>query len=579
MTLADSKTNRMHRQHYGMLLVMLALLSGTGCSSTSISESDARLPPAKVSIATSKESASEGLASEKSASEASTSEEQTYPLAAFEEDVLYQLLVAEVAGHRRHYQQALQHYVAVTLATRDPGVAARATQLALYMQDLDTALETAMIWATTDPAHFDILNFERLVRHSTSPSQKQSLLEGLSKVLAQQPEQPDLLFLKAALLAQTGAVEQSLALAGQLLEASDQNRLFILQVSNLQHLGRQEEARSLLETALQIRPKDSWLLLTLARLLHGEGELDAAREQYLLALEGTDNDGDILLALALLAIEEAQDEVAKRHLERLLRWEQRQEEAHYYLGVIAERQSDPATAIAAYKQVRQSRVFPLAQARIATLLAEDNQLPAARAHLAQIAKAHPKLYIRMTILEAQLLATYDLEQEVFRLLDRALEKTSGQVPQQIELLYIRAMLGERFGHLDILETNLRQLLALDPTHAEALNALGYTLTEQTDRHAEALLLIEQALALKPEEAAFIDSLGWVQYRLQNYDAALQHLRRALALFPNDEIAAHLGEVLWTIGAQTEAKTIWDRALEMSPESEILRDVIQRFQGP
>ena len=638
MTLACSQAERMHRQGYGMLLVMTCLLSGTGCRSTAIS--DASQPPSKVAIATSEQAASEQAASEKATAEESASEESasevsaTYPVAPFEEEVLYQLLVAEVAGHRHNYQQALQHYVAVTRATRDPGVAARATSLALYMQELDAALETAMIWAATDPAHFDILHFERLVRHSSTPSQKQSLLEGLSRVLAQKPEAPDLLFFKAALLTQTGAYEESLALAGQLLEASDQRRLFVLQVSNLKHLGRQEDARSLLETTLQARPEDSWLLLTLARLLHEEGELDAAREQYLLALEGAGNDGDILLALALLAIEEAQDEDAKRHLQRLLRWEHRQEEAHYYLGVIAERQSDSATALAAYKQVRQSRVFPLAQARIASLLAADNQLPGARAHLAQVAREHPELYIRMTILEAQLLAAQALEQqllvaptlekptlkqpvpepqalepqalepqaleqqtleqqaleqealeqealeqEVFQLLDRALEKTAGQVPQQVELLYIRAMLEQRFGHLDIFETNLRQLLALEPAHAEALNALGYTLTDQTERHAEALLLIEQALALKPEEAAFIDSLGWVQYRLQNYDVAVQHLRQAYALFPNDEIAAHLGEVLWTIGAQTEAKAIWDKALEMSPESEILRAVIQRFLAP
>ena len=603
MTLACSQAERMHRQGYGMLLVMTCLLSGTGCRSTAIS--DASQPPSKVAIATSEQAASEKATAEKATAEESASEESaseepaseesaTYPVAPFEEEVLYQLLVAEVAGHRHNYQQALQQYVAVTRATMDPNVAARATSLALYMQELDVALETAMIWAATDPAHFDIRHFERLVRHSSTPSQKQSLLEGLSRVLAQQPEAPDLLFFKAALLTQTGAYEESLALAGQLLEASDQRRLFALQVSNLKHLGRQEDARSLLETTLQARPEDSWLLLTLARLLHEEGELDAAREQYLLALEGAGNDGDILLALALLAIEEAQDEDAKRHLQRLLRWEHRQAEAHYYLGVIAERQSDQATALAAYKQVRQSRVFPLAQARIASLLAADNQLPGARAHLAQVAREHPELYIRMTILEAQLLAAQllvvqeaeqpaleqpALEQEVFQLLDRALEKTAGQVPQQVELLYIRAMLEQRFGHLDIFETNLRQLLALEPAHAEALNALGYTLTDQTERHAEALLLIEQALALKPEEAAFIDSLGWVQYRLQNYDVAVQHLRQAYALFPNDEIAAHLGEVLWTIGAQTEAKAIWDKALEMSPESEILRAVIQRFLAP
>ena len=140
------------------------------------------------------------------------------------------------------------------------------------------------------------------------------------------------------------------------------------------------------------------------------------------------------------------------------------------------------------------------------------------------------------------------------------------------------MTGQRFGYLDILESDLRRIITVDPENADALNALGYTLTDQTDRHEEALELIEKALEIKPGEAAFIDSMGWVQYRLQNYDAAILHLRRALELFQNDEVAAHLGEVLWVVGEKVEAIEIWNKALEWAPESEILKSVMQRFQG-
>ena len=140
------------------------------------------------------------------------------------------------------------------------------------------------------------------------------------------------------------------------------------------------------------------------------------------------------------------------------------------------------------------------------------------------------------------------------------------------------MTGQRFGYLEILEGDLRRIIEIDPNNADALNALGYTLTDQTDRHEEALELIEKALAIKPDEAAFIDSMGWVQYRLQNYGAAILHLRRAFALFRNDEVAAHLGEVLWMVGKRVEALEIWNDALKWAPESEILRAVMQRFRG-
>jgi tetratricopeptide (TPR) repeat protein len=138
------------------------------------------------------------------------------------------------------------------------------------------------------------------------------------------------------------------------------------------------------------------------------------------------------------------------------------------------------------------------------------------------------------------------------------------------------MTGQQFDRLDILERDLKQVIAIEPENANALNALGYTLTDQTDRHEEALGLIERALAIKPNEAAFIDSLGWVHYRLENYELAVENLRRALDLFPNDEVAAHLGEALWVIGNTEEARKIWNEALKATPDSDILKKVIEKF---
>ena len=181
--------------------------------------------------------------------------------------------------------------------------------------------------------------------------------------------------------------------------------------------------------------------------------------------------------------------------------------------------------------------------------------------------------MQLVMIEAQLLSDRGLEQEVLAFLDEVLVDQ----PENIDLLYFRAMTGERFDRLDVLEYDLRRILEIDPENADALNALGYTLTDRTDRHEEALLLIEEALALKPDEPAFIDSMGWVQYRLKNYEVAIEYLRRALSLFQNDEVAAHLGEVLWITGEKTEAREVWNKALELAPESEILQDVMRRFR--
>ena len=257
----------------------------------------------------------------------------------------------------------------------------------------------------------------------------------------------------------------------------------------------------------------------------------------------------------------------------MVRWNRRSGEAHYYLGGIAERRSDTAVALQAYSQAGEGYEFIPAQARIASILVNEGRWEDARVRLENLRVQKPEHRQQLILIEAQLLADRGLDQEVFEFLDSIIV----QEPQNVDLLYYRAMTGQRFGHLDILEADLRKVIELDPDNADALNALGYTLTDQTDRHDEALELIERALTIKPDEAAFIDSLGWVQYRLNNYEKALTYLRQAFQLFRNDEIAAHLGEVLWMVGDRTEANQVWEDALKLTPDSEILKNVIQRFR--
>ena len=157
-------------------------------------------------------------------------------------------------------------------------------------------------------------------------------------------------------------------------------------------------------------------------------------------------------------------------------------------------------------------------------------------------------------------------------------KALEQFPGDTNLLYTRAMLAEKRGDLNGLERDLRDIIAREPDNATALNALGYTLADRTSRYEEAKALIEQAHQLNPEDAATLDSLGWVNYRLGNLDEAERHLRAALARFPDHEVAAHLGEVLWVQGKQREAREVWASALEAKPDSPILRATIKRLTG-
>ena len=138
------------------------------------------------------------------------------------------------------------------------------------------------------------------------------------------------------------------------------------------------------------------------------------------------------------------------------------------------------------------------------------------------------------------------------------------------------MLAEKLDDLERLERHLRKVLSLEPDNAAALNALGYTLVDRTGRIKEGVALITKAYKLEPDDPSIIDSMGWAEFRMGRYPQALVFLEKAYSLFPDAEIAAHLGEVLWVKGDRKRAEMIWDQALEQQPDSEIIKDTIERL---
>lgn len=527
-----------------------------------------------------------------------------YPVSPFPKETLYRLLVAEVAGYRGQYDMALEKYVESAIETRDPGVAARATRLAAYLKRHDAALQTAQIWAAEDPEDIDahrhaadqlmrVGDLEGAVHHleavkrlggmanfpmfayqaaNLDNESRDRLLAVISEMLEEFPDDEQLMFSKAVLLEQNGRLDEALALADRLLAKKKNINVIILKVNALKDLHRTADAMEFLEDAIDAMDENRRLRLIYARLLFEADRLDDAFKQYEIVHQESPTDGDILFALALISMEQGNDEDAKEFLQQMLRWNRRVGEAHFYLGSIAEKNNDVPTAIHHYKRVGKGYEFLPAQSRIAGLLFDQGRVDEARSYLETVRAENPERFDELIMVEAQLLSERGFENQVFDLMDRAV----AQDPSNIDLLYFRAMTGEKFGRLDILERDLKQIIEVDPDNADALNALGYTLTDQTDRHEEALALIRRALEIKPNEAAFIDSLGWVMYRLKNFDEALANLRKALEMFPNDEVAAHLGEVLWVVGEKVEAGEVWQKALERKPDSEILKNVIERF---
>ncbi len=526
---------------------------------------------------------------------------------AFPEGTLLALLTAEVAGYRGDYQYALDQYLIEAEKSLDPGVAARVTRLAAYMKADDKLYQAASLWAQADPESLEAHQFlaDQLVKRALyvdaletmqtidrlggeaqfdyfayrvgrmTQEDRQALLLGLNDMLTVNPNEPQILFSKAALLEALGDGPAALETADTLLGLKPAELNFIILKANLlSDLNQKQAAQAFLSEQLAINPDQPRLRLLLARLLFEAQAFSDARVQYQILHEIRPEDGEILFALAMLSIEQADFAQARLHLGRLVRTDQRVNQAQYYLGLVAEKTGDVALALREFAKVDGGYEYLSAQGRIVELISVNQSLEDARSYLAKKKLAHNGLRSQFDLIEGQLLSRVDAEDALFEHLDEAIEAQAGDIP----LLYFRAMSGQKYDRLDILERDLKQVLTLDPGNADAMNALGYTLADQTDRYDEAYVLIERALRLKPEEPAFIDSMGWVLYRLNRYEEAIDYLEQAFERFPNDEVAAHLGEVLWQSGKTRRAKRVWKEALSETPDSTFLQSVVKRFLG-
>ncbi|SDU19339.1 Flp pilus assembly protein TadD, contains TPR repeats [Pseudomonas pohangensis] len=531
---------------------------------------------------------------------------QTPPAAPFSQQTLYDLLTAEIAGQRNHYDIALENYSAQAKATGDPGVAKRAYQIAEYLNEQPASLNNALLWAKVAPddidaqraaaiqlarsgrydesmrymervlqgqgdTHFDFL---ALSASESDPQTRAGLLQSFDRLLLKHPGNGQLLFGKALLLQQDNQPEAAL----QVLEdepASQQDIMpLLLQAQLLQSMGRSKEALPLLEDGLELHPQDKRLRLAYARLLIEQGRMEDARAEFTLLLQQNPEDDDLRLSLALIYMDDQAWSEAQAYLRDLIERDAHVDIAHFNLGLIDEQLNDHDGALIEYSLVGPGDQYLAAQAQQTALLLNLQRPADARQRLAEARTDQPGYAVQLYMLEVESLAAKQYNDLAWQAAQQSLQ----QFPGNLSLLYTRAMLAEQRNDLAQMERDLRQIIKAEPTNAMALNALGYTLADRTTRYAEAQALIERAHKLQPDDPAILDSLGWVYYRTGNLDQAETYLRQALQNYPDAEIAAHLGEVLWIQGKQEEAREIWAQSLQRQPDSSILRSTMQRLTG-
>ncbi|MFY1020812.1 tetratricopeptide repeat protein [Ectopseudomonas khazarica] len=524
----------------------------------------------------------------------------------FSQETLFALLTAELAGQRNRFDIALGNYVQQANATGDPAVAERAFRIAEYLGAEQAALDSALIWAQNAPQNIDAqraaavqlaragrydesmtymeqvlqrqgdthFDFLALSAAETDPDTRAGLLQGFDRLLSKNPDNSQLLFGKAILLQQDGRAEEALELLEERPGSAKEVSPLLLRARLLQSLGRGEEALPLLQKGIRENPDDKRLRLTYARLLVEQDRLDDAKGEFSKLVQENPNDDDLRFSLALVCLEAEAWEEAIVYLEELVERRSHVDAAHYNLGRAYEELEDSDSALQEYGMVGPSNDYLPAQQRQAELLFNQQRNDDASRRLAEAREAQPDYAIQLYLIEAEGLSNHDQVNSAWQVINQGLE----QFPDDLNLLYTRAMLAEKRDDLAQLEHDLRYILEREPDHAMALNALGYTLADRTTRYQEAHDLIEKAHQLNPDDPAILDSLGWVNYRLGNLEEAERFLRLALKKFPDHEVAAHLGEVLWARGKQREARSVWREALAETPDSPILRDTLSRLTG-
>ncbi len=538
------------------------------------------------------------------AAETADSPDAAEPARPFPPQTLQALLTAEFAAQRQHADITLANYLEQARFTRDPAVVARATTVAQVLNQ-PQSLEMAQLWTEVAPdaadawylfslnalrkLRFDLAmpaldkliqlqpeaDLEQLFMAAIPATQtaRDELFKQLGELAKNRPDNAHLLFGQALLMAQSGKPAEALEIARKAHALRPQSsQIILLQAKMLTEVGRSKEASELLADALRRQPDSYSLRLNYGRALIRSGNLNAAEREFKGLVERMPQDDSLRLSLALIAYDNRHDELARQELETLSSSETHADEAYYYLGLLNLRQGKKDAAIHSFESVQPGNQYLPALAEIVRILVGQNHTTEARERLSQARNLTPELAVPLYQLEAELLSESGQAEQAWQLLNAAL----GEQPENPQLLLSRAMVAEKLDRLDDFETDMREVLRYEPDNPSALNALGYTLADRTNRLDEAEAYIRRAYGLKPDDPAIIDSLGWVKFKRGDASGALDDLRRAYALFPDDEIAAHLGEVLWSAGKKDEARRIWTEALRQHPRSNHIPETRQRL---
>ena len=533
------------------------------------------------------------------------------PAAASSEDLIgrtvFQALVGKFALLRGDPKFGSDAWTDLAVRTRDPKVIARATEVAVVARQYERALELVRLWLEVEPGSAQARQTQSSLLVLTNrldelapelatlleqdkPNLASNLLH-LNRMLARLNDKNAVQRLIDRLATPYGTMPEAHFAMAQAASNVGDNQRALDETEAALRLRPDWETAALARAQLQSRQSSKLAIdglldfvgrvpsardarLTLARLLIAERRYDESRKQFDRLIKDNPDSPEVIYPVAMLALQQGDYQTGRNQLEHLLKTDFADKSTvHFFLGQLDQEQKKPEAALAHFRQVTAGEQFVAARSRAAQILMQQGKPDEARELLRATQGGSAAERVQLILAESQLLRDAKRYNDAYIVLDAGLSTQ----PDNSELLYEAALTAERMGKPELLETHLKRLLAQNPEHAHALNALGYSWADRNVNLSEAYDMIAKASALMPEDPFIMDSLGWVQFRQGKAEQALQTLQTAYRIKADPEIAAHLAEVLWSLNRKAEAQRLLKEAASQNPDNDVLADAIKKLQ--
>lgn len=522
------------------------------------------------------------------------------PLHALDADIMSQLLLMNLASHQSEWEEASSNAHQAAINSRDQRLARVAALLAIKAKDYSRAFEAANLWYELEPDDKDAYNtmllslaatgavddirakYSELLVHDVDDGIKQA-----TGLLLKQPNADAAIDLMTYFVAKYNDVAQVMLSAAYVARGFKRTDLENQWLDNalkidpdsetavkmkLAVMPAGEERKALINRYLQTNPSSIDVRLSQAKGYLDEQNYLGAQAIIESVLQDEPDHKFALIQAAIIA-EQLNDLTAtEKFYKKILRLYPDDDRIRWYMAGVQQQQQRYERAERYYQAITDDQYWFNAQLQVASMRYEMSGLEPALRHLSRLYPETSEQYIDYVIARHYLLFEEQHLDEAMGYINEAVLL----LPEDAQFRYARGLLAAQMEQIALAEQDLRYVLQKKPEDANALNALGYTLADQTDRYQEARELIEQALALRPDDGHILDSMGWVLYRQENYAEAIDYLQRAYQLTPDAEVAAHLGEVLWESGQTAEAERVWQEAITQDRDHDALRKTMQHY---